>query len=195
MGLEAEPKPAMHQTTSLNRLSLTATLHCFIGCSIGEALGLVIATALGWGDVAAIVLAVLLAFVFGYAIMLWPLLHSGMSFATAARVAFAADTASITAMEIVNNAVMLLIPGAMDAGLLDPLLWGSLALALGAAFVAAWPVNRWLIARGRGTRGGARTVKAGAALLQGGAPSCCPEYGGRRGSRIGNHLDTSPRTT
>ncbi len=140
----------MHQTTSLNRLSLTATLHCFIGCSIGEALGLVIATALGWGDVAAIILAVILAFVFGYAMMLWPLLHNGMSFATAARVAFAADTASITAMEIVNNAVMLLIPGAMDAGLLDPLFWGSLALALGAAFLAAWPVNRWLIARGRG---------------------------------------------
>lgn len=176
MGLEAEPKPAMHQTTSLNRLSLTATLHCFIGCSIGEALGLVIATALGWGNVAAIVLAVLLAFVFGYAIMLWPLLHSGMSFATAARVAFAADTASITAMEIVNNAVMLLIPGAMDAGLLDPLLWGSLALALGAAFVAAWPVNRWLIARGRGH------AVAHVPLRQG--PLCCREEHPRAGPNM-----------
>ena len=140
----------MHQGTSLNRLSMSATLHCFIGCSIGEVLGLVIGTGLEWGGVASIALAVLLAFLFGYAMTLWPLLRSGMAVRAAALVAFAADTASITVMEITNNTVMLVIPGAMEAELTDPVFWASLVLALGIAFVAAWPVNRWLIARGRG---------------------------------------------
>ena len=115
----------MRQTNSLNRLSLSATTHCLIGCGIGEVLGMVIATALGWGNFASIALAVILAFFFGYAMTLWPLLQSEMMLATAAQVAFAADTVSITVMEIVDNAVLLLIPGAMDAVLTDPLFWGA----------------------------------------------------------------------
>lgn len=138
------------ESQSLTRTAITATAHCLIGCGIGEALGLVIATALGWGTVASIALAVTLAFAFGYAFTLYPLLKSGMELKTAAAVAFAADTASITVMEVADNAAMLLIPGAMDAGLADPLFWGSLVASLGVAFVAAVPVNRWLIARGRG---------------------------------------------
>jgi len=138
------------ESQSLTRTAVTATAHCLIGCGIGEVLGLVIATALGWGTVPSIALAVTLAFAFGYAFTLYPLLKSGMELKTAAAVAFAADTASITVMEVADNAAMLLIPGAMDAGLDDPLFWGSLVASLGAAFVAAVPVNRWLIARGRG---------------------------------------------
>ena len=139
-----------HPTPSLNRLSVTATLHCLTGCAIGEVLGLVIATLLGWGDTASIALAIVLAFLFGYAFTLLPLLQAGMTFGTAVPLAFASDTVSITIMEIVDNAVMLLIPGAMKAGLSDPLFWGSLVLSLAVAFVAALPVNRWLIARGKG---------------------------------------------
>ena len=135
---------------ALNRLALSATTHCLIGCGIGEVLGLAIATALGWGDLASIALAVVLAFLFGYALTLRPLLKGGIAFGAAAGLAFAADTLSITVMEIVDNAILLVIPGAMDAGLTDLLFWGSLAVALAVAFVAAFPVNRWLIARGRG---------------------------------------------
>ena len=113
-------------------------------------LGLVIATQLGWHDAAAIALAVVLAFVFGYGLTLRPLLGSGMALRAALGLAFAADTLSITVMEIVDNAILLAIPGAMDAGITDGLFWGSLALALTVAGVAAYPVNRWLIARGRG---------------------------------------------
>jgi hypothetical protein len=113
-------------------------------------LGLVIATALGWGNAAAIGLAIVLAFVFGYSLTLVPLVRGGLTLAAAAGVAFVADTLSITVMEIVDNAVVLVIPGAMDAGLDTLLFWGSLAIALGLAFVAAYPVNRYLIARGRG---------------------------------------------
>jgi hypothetical protein len=119
------------------------------GCAIGEVLGMVIGTALGWGNAATIALAVVLAFMFGYALTLRPLL-SAMSFAAAARLALAADTASITVMEIVDNAIMLVIPGAMDAGPGSVLFWGSLAFSLAIAAVAAFPVNRWLISRGRG---------------------------------------------
>ena len=129
---------------------MTATAHCLIGCGIGEVLGMVIATALGWDNTASIALAVVLAFAFGYAFTLFPLLKDGMTFATAASVAFASDTVSIAIMEVADNAVMLAIPGAMDAGLTDPLFWGSLAVSLVVAFVAALPVNRWLIAHGRG---------------------------------------------
>jgi hypothetical protein len=134
---------------SLSRTAWSATLHCLTGCAIGEVLGMVIGTALGWGNGATIALAVVLAFFFGYLLTLRPLL-ARMSFPSAARLALAADTASITVMEIVDNAIMLVIPGAMTAGLSDPLFWGSLAFSLAVAAVAAFPVNRWLISRGKG---------------------------------------------
>jgi hypothetical protein len=140
---------AHHAAPSLSRTAWSATLHCLTGCAIGEVLGMVIGTALGWGNTATIGLAVVLAFFFGYALTLRPLL-SVMSFAAAMRLALAADTASITVMEIVDNAIMLVIPGAMDAGLASILFWASLAVSLAIAAVAAFPVNRWLIARGRG---------------------------------------------
>lgn len=145
------PAPAAHGTQrGLNGLAWSATLHCLTGCAIGEVLGMVIGTALGWGNMETIVLAVVLAFVFGYALTMRPLLGAGMGLARAARLALAADTASITVMEIVDNLIMLVIPGAMDAPLDSVLFWGSLAFALAVAGVAAFPVNRWLIARGRG---------------------------------------------
>jgi hypothetical protein len=139
-----------HPQQSLNRLAFSATWHCLTGCAIGEILGLAIGTALGWGNFETIVLAVVLAFFFGYSFTAVPLLRSGLAFGTAAGIAFAADTVSIAVMEIVDNAIVLLIPGAMEAGLDELLFWGSLAFALLVAFVAAYPVNRWLIARGRG---------------------------------------------
>ena len=135
---------------SLNRIALSATAHCLTGCATGEVLGLVLATWWGWGDAASIALAVALAFVFGYAFTLVPLVRSGLALAAALPVAFAADTISITVMEIVDNAVLLAIPGAMEAGLGDVRFWGSLAFALAVAFVVAFPVNRALIRRGRG---------------------------------------------
>ena len=141
----------MHGTgTSLNRLAFSATAHCLTGCAIGEVLGMVIGTALGWGDFATIALAVVLAFFFGYSLTMVPLLRSGLALAAVLPLAFAADTLSITVMEIVDNLIMLVIPGAMEAGLGSLLFWGSLAFALAVAGVAAFPVNRWLIARGRG---------------------------------------------
>ena len=135
---------------SLNRLAFSATWHCLTGCAVGEILGLAIGTALGWGNLETIVLAIVLAFFFGYSFTVVPLLRSGLAFGAAAGIAFAADTVSIAVMEIVDNAIVLLIPGAMDAGLDELLFWASLAVALALAFVAAYPVNRWLIARGRG---------------------------------------------
>ena len=135
---------------ALNRLAVSATAHCLTGCAIGEILGLVIGTALGWGDLPTIALAVALAFFFGYAFTSIPLLRSGLALAAVVPLALVADTISITIMEIVDNAIMLLIPGAMDAGLGDVRFWASLAFALAVAFAAALPVNRWLIARGRG---------------------------------------------
>jgi len=135
---------------SLNRLAFSATAHCLTGCAIGEVLGLVIGTILGWGNVATIVLAVVLAFFFGYSLTMLPLLRSGLALATVLPLAFASDTLSITIMEIVDNVIVLVIPGAMDAGLGSLLFWGSLVFALAVAFVAAFPVNRWLIARGKG---------------------------------------------
>jgi len=136
--------------TDLNRVALSATVHCLTGCAIGEVLGMVIGTWLGWGTGTTIGLAVTLAFAFGYALTMLPLLRSGMKVRPAVRVALAADTASITIMEIVDNSLMLAIPGAMSAGLTSPLFWGSLAVSLVVAGAAAYPVNRWLIARGRG---------------------------------------------
>jgi hypothetical protein len=135
---------------STNRLALTATIHCLTGCAMGEVLGLVIATALGWHDLPSIVLAIVLAFVFGFALTMRPLLAAGVAFVAAMRLAFAADALSITVMEIVDTVIVLAIPGAMAAGLSDPLFWGSLAVALAIAGVAAFPVNRWLISRGSG---------------------------------------------
>ena len=141
----------MHEKgSSLNRVAFSATAHCLTGCAIGEVLGLVIGTILGWGTVATIVLAVVLAFFFGYSLTMLPLLRSGLALATVLPIAFAADTLSITVMEIVDNLIILIIPGAMEAGLGSLLFWGSLAFALAVAFVAAFPLNRWLIARGRG---------------------------------------------
>ena len=140
----------MNSGTSLNRLSFSATAHCLTGCAIGEVLGLVIGTAFGWGNLATIALAVVLAFFFGYSLTMVPLLRADVALASAIPLAFASDTLSITVMEIVDNLILLLIPGAMEAGPLDLLFWGSLAVALAVAFVAAFPVNRYLIARGRG---------------------------------------------
>ncbi len=141
----------MHgKDNTLNRLAFSATAHCLTGCAIGEVLGLVIGTILGWGTFATIALAVVLAFFFGYSLTMLPLLRSGLALATVLPIAFAADTLSITVMEIVDNLIILIIPGAMEAGLGSLLFWGSLAFALAVAFVAAFPVNRWLIARGKG---------------------------------------------
>ncbi|GGM89967.1 hypothetical protein GCM10011609_28550 [Lentzea pudingi] len=135
---------------SLTKLAISATLHCLTGCAIGEVLGMVIGTALGWSALSTIALAVALAFVFGYALTIRPVLKSGLPLRAAIGVAFAADTVSIAVMEIVDNAVMLLVPGAMEAGLASWLFWVSLAFALAVAFVVTVPVNRWLISRGKG---------------------------------------------
>ena len=140
----------MEHGASLNRTAFSATAHCLTGCAIGEVLGMVVGTALGWGNAATIVLAVALAFVFGYGLTMLPLVRSGLALGTVLPLALASDTLSIAVMEIVDNTVMLVIPGAMEAGLSSPLFWGSLAFALAVAFVAAFPVNRYLIARGRG---------------------------------------------
>lgn len=142
--------PSQVEGTSLNRLTLSATVHCLTGCAIGEVLGMVIGSALGWGNVQTIALAVFLAFVFGYGLTMFPLIKAGMPFAAVLKLALAADTASIVIMEIVDNALMLIIPGAMDAGVTSLLFWASLAIALIVAGAAAFPVNRWLIARGKG---------------------------------------------
>jgi hypothetical protein len=140
----------MDDKGSLNNLAFSATVHCLTGCAIGEVLGLIIADALGWSNFASIALAVVLAFFFGYSLTMLPLLRAEVALAAAIPLAFASDTLSITVMEIVDNLIMLVIPGAMDAGPLDLLFWGSLAVALAIAFVAAFPVNRYLIARGKG---------------------------------------------
>ena len=139
-----------HQRHEHHDLAVSATLHCLTGCAIGEVLGMVIGVAFGWSNAATVALSVVLAFLFGYSMTLWPLLAGGMPFGMAAGLALASDTLSITVMEIVDNVVVLLIPGAMDAGLSSLLFWGSLALSLAVAFVAALPVNRWLISRGLG---------------------------------------------
>ena len=140
----------IHKATSLNRTAVLATLHCLTGCTIGEVLGMAIGTALGWSNWPTVGLAVVLAFFFGYAMTLSPLRQAGMAWGTALGLALASDTLSMTTMELVDNAIMVMVPGAMDAGLSDPLFWGSLALSLILAGVAAFPVNRWLIVRGKG---------------------------------------------
>jgi hypothetical protein len=134
----------------MNRLALSATVHCLTGCAIGEVLGMVLATWWGFGDVASIALAIVLAFFFGYLFTSLPLLRSGMTVGRVAPLAFASDTASITTMEIVDNLFIIVVPGALAAGLGDALFWWSLAVGLLIAGIVAFPLNRWLIARGKG---------------------------------------------
>ena len=139
-----------HSGQSLNALSFSATVHCLTGCAIGEVAGLAIGTALGFSNLATILLAVVLAFFFGYGLTSLPLLRSGIPLGEVVPIAFASDTLSIATMEIVDNLIVLAVPGAMAAGLDSLLFWGSLAFALVVAGLIAWPVNRWLIARGKG---------------------------------------------
>jgi Domain of unknown function (DUF4396) len=139
-----------HGNGSLNRSAFQATTHCLTGCAIGEVLGMIIATALGWGNTASIAISVVLAFLFGYSLTLGPVLRANVPLRRAAGLTLASDTLSITTMEIVDNAFILIVPGAIAAGLGDALFWWSLGLSLVIAFIAAFPVNRWLIARGRG---------------------------------------------
>jgi hypothetical protein len=135
---------------ALTAMAFTATLHCLTGCAIGEVAGMAIGTALGFSDLGTVALAVALAFLFGYTLTSWPLLRSGMALAAVVPIALSVDTVSIATMEIVDNAIMLLVPGAMDAGLGDLLFWGTLGVALAIAGLAALPVNRWLLKRGKG---------------------------------------------
>ena len=151
------PAPASHdhhhlpsEGSALTAVAVSATLHCLTGCAIGEVAGVAIGTAAGFSDLGTILLAVALAFTFGYILTSIPLLRAGLALATVIPIALAADTLSIATMEIVDNVILLVIPGAMDAGLGDVLFWGSLAFALAIAFVLTVPVNRWLLARGKG---------------------------------------------
>jgi Domain of unknown function (DUF4396) len=135
---------------NLNAMAASATLHCLTGCAIGEIAGLIIGTAAGFGNAATIALSIVLAFLFGYALSTLPLLKAGLALGAALSIVLAADTLSILTMEIVDNAVILVIPGAMDAGLVNVVFWVGLLLALAAAFLAAYPVNRVLLQRGKG---------------------------------------------
>jgi hypothetical protein len=139
-----------HAQPTLNQTAFSATVHCLTGCAIGEILGLVIGTGFRLSNGTTIVLSIVLAFFFGYSLTMLPLLRAGLSLRQSAPLAFASDTLSIVTMETLDTLTVLFIPGAMDAGLGDPLFWGSLAGALFVAFWAAFPVNRWLIARGKG---------------------------------------------
>ena len=136
--------------TALTGVAISATLHCLTGCAIGEVLGMVIGTSIGLHDAATVVLSVALAFVFGYALTMRGVLRAGLPFRQALKVALAADTVSIAVMEVIDNAIMLTVPGAMEAGLTAWLFWGSLAFSLAVAFVLTTPVNRWLMSRGKG---------------------------------------------
>jgi hypothetical protein len=141
---------AGHHAESLNHTAFSATVHCLTGCAIGEILGLVLGTAFGWANGTTIAASIALAFFFGYSLTMLPLLRADLSLRQALPLAFASDTLSIATMELLDTLTVLVIPGAMDAGLGDLLFWGSLAGALFIAFWAAFPVNRWLIARGKG---------------------------------------------
>jgi putative Ca2+/H+ antiporter (TMEM165/GDT1 family) len=145
----SSPTGAMDRS-SLNRLALSATLHCLAGCSIGEILGMVIGTALNWSNLLTVTISIILAFVFGYALTIRPLRRAGIPLPRAVRLALASDTVSITIMEIVDTSIMLAVPGAMSAHVDESVFWISLAAALATAGVAAYPANRWLISRGRG---------------------------------------------
>ena len=135
---------------ALTQVAVSATLHCLTGCAIGEVLGVLIGTALGFSDFQTIALAVALAFLFGYGLTSLPLVRAGLALSAVIPIALASDTLSIAVMELVDNGILLAVPGAMDAGLGDVLFWGSLSFALAVAGVVAMPVNRWLIARGKG---------------------------------------------
>ncbi len=139
-----------HVEQDLNRAAFSATTHCLTGCAIGEVLGMAIATAAGWGNLTSIVVALVLAFFFGYLLTFWPVLRAGLSVRQATGVALAADTVSISIMEAVDNGFVLVVPGALDAGLGDAKFWWSIALGFAIAFGPALAVNRWLIARGKG---------------------------------------------
>jgi hypothetical protein len=134
----------------LTGIAVSATLHCLTGCAIGEIAGMAIGTALGFSNLGTVVLSVALAFLFGYSLTSLPLLRAGLALAAVIPIALASDTFSIAVMEVVDNAVVLAVPGAMEAGLGALLFWGALSFSLAVAFVAALPVNRWLIARGKG---------------------------------------------
>ncbi len=136
--------------SALNQMAVSATLHCLTGCAIGEIAGMAIGTALGWSNWPTVVLAIVLAFVFGYSLTSLPLLRAGLALGVVIPIALASDTLSIATMEIVDNLIVVVIPGAIDAGLRDLLFWGSLSFGLAVAFVVAVPVNRWLLARGKG---------------------------------------------
>jgi hypothetical protein len=141
---------ASSDSRELSRVALSATIHCLTGCAIGEVLGMVIATIANLPNATSVVLSILLAFVFGYGLTSLPLVRSGMRPREVAPLALASDTFSIGLMEVVDNAIIVVIPGALAAGLGDPLFWGSLAFSLVVAGAAAFPLNRWLIARGKG---------------------------------------------
>jgi hypothetical protein len=140
----------MRHGISLNRTALSATVHCLTGCAIGEVLGMVLGVAFGLRNWTTVALSVVLAFVFGYALTMLPLVRHGLALPAAASLAFASDTASIALMEVIDNLIMIAIPGAMDAGLTRPLFWASLLASLVIAGVIAFPLNRWLIGRGMG---------------------------------------------
>jgi hypothetical protein len=136
--------------SDLNRVAASATLHCLVGCAVGELVGMTVATALGWGDVASIALAVGLAYLFGFGLTARPLVRAGMAAGAVISTAIAADTVSITIMEVIDNVFVVLVPGAMDAELTDPLIYASIAGGFAIAFPVAFLANRYMIARGRG---------------------------------------------
>lgn len=146
--MDISTHPAM--STPLNRTALSATIHCLTGCAIGEILGMVLGTAFHWDNITTIIVATVLAFGFGYSLTLLPLLRAGLGAGMAFGLAFASDTLSIALMEVIDNVVMMIIPGAMDAPLDSFLFWGAMGISLFLAGLAAFPLNRWLIARGRG---------------------------------------------
>jgi hypothetical protein len=150
MGTGSHDHDQHAMTGNVNAMAASATLHCLTGCAIGEIVGLIIGTALALSNVTTIVLAIALAFLFGYSLSTLPLLKAGLALGTALSVVLAADTLSILTMEIVDNAVMAIIPGAMNAGLVNPIFWVGMIISLSAAFLAAFPVNRYLLQRGRG---------------------------------------------
>jgi putative flippase GtrA len=141
---------SMHDTENLNKTAASATLHCLTGCAVGEVAGMIISTAAGWSAAPSVAISVVLAFLFGYSLSMRPVLRHGLSFRKAAQVALAADTASIATMELADNAFVLAVPGAINATLDTVLFWASLAVSLVVAFAVAFPVNRFLIARGKG---------------------------------------------
>ena len=142
--------PMPTEGAALTAVAISATLHCLTGCAIGEVAGMAIGTAAGFSNLATVALSIALAFLFGYALTSLPLLRAGLALSAVIPIALASDTLSIATMEVVDNAIVLAVPGALDAGLGDVLFWGSLAFALAIAGVVAVPVNRWLIARGKG---------------------------------------------